>query len=111
VAGAFFYCSKAGLQRRVVRVEGILDGSMYIGKPNHLYIQRNLNIKLFTAKEPAKMPNIQWNGVTATTPSGKAVALSNRFYPIVEADLTDLTDYEFIGRTPMELHIACTVTE
>jgi hypothetical protein len=32
-----------------VRVEGILDGSMYVGKPNHLYIQRNLNIKLFTA--------------------------------------------------------------
>jgi hypothetical protein len=49
VAGAFFYCSKAGLQRRVVRVEGILNGSMYVGKPNHLYIQRNLNIKLFTA--------------------------------------------------------------
>ena len=49
MAGAFFYCSKAGLQRRVVRVEGILDGSMYVGKPNHLYIQRNLNIKLFTA--------------------------------------------------------------
>jgi hypothetical protein len=53
VAGAFFYCSKAGLQRRVVRVEGILDGSMYVGKPNHLYIQRNLNIKLFTATETA----------------------------------------------------------
>jgi hypothetical protein len=57
------------------------------------------------------MLNIQWNGVTATTPSGKAAALSNRFYPIVEADLIDLTDYEFIGRTLIELHIACTVTE
>jgi hypothetical protein len=36
-----------------VRVEGILDGSMYVGKPNHLYIQRNLNIKLFTAQHIA----------------------------------------------------------
>jgi hypothetical protein len=66
------------------------------------------------------MPNIQWNRVTATTPSRKAAALSNRFYPIVEADLTDLTDFinpislisrESTDRVQTELHIDCTTTK
>jgi hypothetical protein len=72
--------------------------------------------------------NIQWNSTTATTPSKKAAALGNRFFPIVEADLTDLrdltnptnhgsinltdpTDHEFTDRAPTELHIDRTATE
>jgi hypothetical protein len=45
VAGALFYCPKAGLQRGVVRVEGILDGLMYIGGPNHLLYLMQLEYK------------------------------------------------------------------
>jgi hypothetical protein len=45
VAGALFYCPKAGLQRRVVRVEGILDGLMYVGGPNHLLYLTQLEYK------------------------------------------------------------------
>jgi hypothetical protein len=48
--------------------------------------------KSYLPREPAKMPNLQWNRVTATTASEKAAALRNRFFPIVEADLMDLTD-------------------
>jgi hypothetical protein len=45
VAGALFYCPKASLQRRVVRVEGTLDGLMYIGRPNHLLYLTQLEYK------------------------------------------------------------------
>jgi hypothetical protein len=45
VAGALFYCLKAGLQRRVMRVEGILDGLIYVGGPNHLLYLTQLEYK------------------------------------------------------------------
>jgi hypothetical protein len=43
-------------------------------------------------KEPAKMPDIQWNGSLATIVNNKAAALAGQFYPVVEANLEDITD-------------------
>ena len=41
------------------------------------------------------MLDLQWNRTTHRTVVEKAGALVERFYPIVEADLTDITDCEF----------------
>ena len=41
------------------------------------------------------MPDLKWNGTTRRTVVEKAEALAERFYPTVEADLTDITDREF----------------
>jgi hypothetical protein len=49
----------------------------------------------YLPKEPAKMPDLKWNGTVRETVAEKADALAERFYPIVEADLTDITDREF----------------
>jgi hypothetical protein len=58
------------------------------------------------------MPNLQWNGSIATTVDSKAAALKDRFYPKVDADLTDIIDCEFADRaSATELHITCTATE
>ena len=40
------------------------------------------------------MPDLQWNGTIRETVAEKAGALAERFYPTVEADLTDITDCE-----------------
>ena len=45
MVGALFYCLKVGLQERVVRVEGTLDGPMYVGGPNHLLYLTQLEYK------------------------------------------------------------------
>src|SRR5271156_6681285 len=50
--------------------------------------------KSYLLREPAKMPNLQWNGTVASTASEKAAALVGRFFPKVEADLTDIIDPE-----------------
>ena len=58
------------------------------------------------------MPNLQWNGTVASTASEKAAALVGRFFPKVEADLTDIIGHEFTGRAPaIELHIPQTAEE
>jgi hypothetical protein len=45
--------------------------------------------------EPPKMPELQWQGSWHSTVQDKAQALSERFYPVTEADLEDITDKEF----------------
>jgi hypothetical protein len=45
--------------------------------------------------EPPKMPELQWKRRCYSTVQGKAQALSERFYPVTEADLEDITDKEF----------------
>jgi hypothetical protein len=63
-------------------------------------------MKSHLPREPAKVPDIQWNGTTATTASDKAAALRNRFFPQVDVDLTDIIDREFVGNThTIELYI------
>ena len=195
MAGALFYCPKAGLQRRVVRVEGILDGLIYIGGPNHLLYLTQLEYKaiyrraqawwtpkvseaiaaerrahrqwsstrtdsawdsyiaaskakrqqIASAKqahwrqsvheasvstegiwrlakwartkshlppEPAKMPDLQWQGAQLGTVSGKARALYERFYPETEAELQDITDRDFQHDLPgRTLEMSQLVTE
>jgi hypothetical protein len=69
-----------------------------------------LNTKLFTA-EPAKMPDMQWQGAQLSTVSGKARALYERFYPETEADLQDITDREFQHETGQALEMSQLVTE
>ena len=44
--------------------------------------------------EPAKMPDLHWQGTQYSTVSGKARALCERFYPRTVADLNDITDQE-----------------
>jgi hypothetical protein len=44
--------------------------------------------------EPAKMPDLQWQGAQYNTVSGKARALYERFYPRTTADLDDIADQE-----------------
>ena len=44
--------------------------------------------------EPAKMPDLQWQGAQFNTVSGKARALCERFYLETEADLDDITNQE-----------------
>jgi hypothetical protein len=41
------------------------------------------------------MPELQWKRRSYSTVQGKAQALSERFYPVTEADLEDITDREF----------------
>jgi len=41
------------------------------------------------------MPELQWKHCSYSTVQGKAQALSERFYPVTEADLEDITDREF----------------
>lgn len=41
------------------------------------------------------MPDMYRHGRTHDTIEGKAKALYERFYPIVEADMEDITDHEF----------------
>jgi hypothetical protein len=41
------------------------------------------------------MPDMHQHGRTYDTIEGKAKALCERFYPIVEADMEDITDHEF----------------
>ena len=63
-------------------------------------------------KEPAKMPNLHWNGSLRTTVNKKAAALQERFYPTVAADLADIIDLTLVGGTlATELQIDCTVAE
>ena len=40
------------------------------------------------------MLDLKWNGTIQETVARKAGALVERFYPIVEANLTDITDCE-----------------
>lgn len=44
--------------------------------------------------EPAKMPDLQWQGSQFSTVEGKSRALYERFYPETTADLDDITDPE-----------------
>lgn len=68
--------------------------------------------KRYLPREPAKMPNLKWNGSLATTASGKAAALGSRFFSRVEADLTDIADRTFEDRAPtIELQINQIATE
>ena len=58
------------------------------------------------------MPNLRWNGSLRTTVNEKAAALQERFYPIVAADLADITDLILVGGTlATELQIDCTAAE
>jgi hypothetical protein len=57
------------------------------------------------------MPNLQWNRTTAATASEKAVALGQKFFPKVDADLTDITDPELAIRAAIELNINRQATE
>lgn len=58
------------------------------------------------------MPNLQWNRAVATTTSKKAEALRSRFFPVIDADLTEITNQELAGGAPtMELYINRTADE
>jgi hypothetical protein len=48
------------------------------------------------------MPDIQLNGTLTSTIDGKATAIAQRFYPIVEADLADITEQEFTEQLASE---------
>ena len=61
--------------------------------------------------EPAKMPDLQLNGALTSTVEGKATALAERFWPTVEADLTDITDQNFATRGVEPLEMRRTVTD
>jgi len=60
--------------------------------------------------EPAKMPDLQWQGTQLGTVSGKARALYERFYPETEADLEDIADRDFQHNLPGTLVISQLVT-
>jgi len=59
------------------------------------------------------MPDLQLNRALTSTVEGKARALAERFWPTVEADLTDITDQNFITRAgeSLEMHQTVTVDE
>ena len=58
------------------------------------------------------MPNLQWNGIVATTTGKKAEALRSRFFPVIDSDLTTITNQELAGGAPtMELYINPTADE
>jgi hypothetical protein len=57
------------------------------------------------------MLNLQWNGTTAVTASEKAAVLGHKFFPKVDADLTDITDLELANRAAVELNIDQQATE
>ena len=51
--------------------------------------------KSYLLKELAKMLDLKWNKTIQETIAEKAGALVERFYLIVKANLTDITDHEF----------------
>ena len=57
------------------------------------------------------MPDLQWNGTMAVTASEKAAVLGHKFFPKVDADLTDITDPELTNRAAVELNIDQRATE
>jgi len=59
------------------------------------------------------MLDLQLNRALTSTVEGKARALAEQFWPIVEADLTDITDQNFATRAgePLEMRWTVTVDE
>ena len=57
------------------------------------------------------MPDLQLNGALTSIVEGKATALAERFWPTVEADLTDITDQNFATRGVEPLEMRRTVTD
>ena len=55
------------------------------------------------------MPNLQWNNIEASTTLGKVDILGARFYLVVEVDLSNIIDSNFIGQGG--LAIECIVLE
>ena len=59
--------------------------------------------------ELVKMPDLQWNNMEASTTLGKVDILGARFYLVVEVDLSNITNFNFIGQGG--LAIKCIVLE
>jgi len=53
------------------------------------------------------MPGMRWQGAITEDINEKAMALATRFYPEVEADLSDITEHEFtddIARVALDIN-------
>ena len=66
--------------------------------------------KSYLPLEPAKILDLQLNRTLTSTVEGKARALAERFWPIVGADLIDITDQNFVTRAGELLEMRWTVT-